>query len=1320
MGASHTTTGRTALRAATDLQTLVEAADGCGLAPLLDGPASLFLESVPWDAHAAAPVLHHLVDEGWASSLRDVLVASDFQKRWRRRARSAGTEWLLTECRAFFEAELAATGLDSGATDSLQLHPELDAAGVRQWAESHHVADRLALPVGVLLGRVSGRTEHHLARFPASGRILDLFAAPTAGPGARDSVWPPVPFSVKLAATDWLQEEAAAVKDVPDDPPADWAPEVSERIREWDARLAQSRARLAAATSAPAPVPLDDWAEVLGAADADILRWRPPPGTLPCTPGGVVEIRLSLDASDPIDAAGCACGGDARACRHSLWAVDSLRAALRAGQPGLVAGLDERLKAPRWSRELDLFGQVLDTGRAGVPDDAESAWLVTTDAPGALTTQPIWARAYRRREGTRTWPGRQVSDGGADGDALDQLRLLDGARNVSEELRRGVTYRVLECLVGHPRVYCCSESDPLPRRVRVVEGELGLWLGAGADSSTLHLALACNGQPVADPETLRPTLARWSADRTAWQAQNADEEVIYVARVSDAARRLLLLVLDRGPEYPRSALGTLVDRLPAFEDTVAVHIDDRIIGDAVASRPVLRCELNWRTTDTEALFLRLRVSPLPGARPRRPGLGPPRALGTLDNHPVHCFRDRAAELRLAREFVHAVGLDAPTQADARWEWTLPAPQPAFDMWLALEDWLVHHPDTEVAWDGKRPTVQTVDSPDALTVEVTPGSRRGWFRLDGALDLDATELALADLLDQARQGRRHVRLGPGQWGVLSEALQARLEELAAVARNGELPGFSGGVLDVLEELGVRIDADTRWSALRERVRAAMQETVEAPAGLRCQLRPYQKQGFEWLARLTAWGAGGVLADDMGLGKTIQALALLVHRAALGPALVVAPSSLVFNWRDEARRFAPGLQVRVYRGPDRTTQLDHLGAGVLLLTTYDILARDAAVLAQTRFASLVLDEAQAIKNPAAQRTKAVFSLVADARVALSGTPIENRLEELWSLLEAVCPGLLGPRAAFREDFILPIEGDRDEERQAALARIIRPFVLRRLKSEVATELPERVMVVQRITARADHAGFYGRERLRAVAETRQLLASEAEGAHFQVLAWLTRLRMLACHPALVDTSWSRGSAKLDHALEHIENVVGNGHAVLVFSQFTRHLDLVEAGLVVRELEVVRIDGRTTPAQREAAVRSFQAGEVRVFLLSLKAGGVGLNLTAADHVLLLDPWWNPAAEDQAADRAHRIGQHRPVTITRLVTAGTLEDDILALQADKRALVSATLSGTGVAGRLDGAELAALIQGSDALRADLDTEIPRFDTTEPEAGTEAGSEWE
>jgi len=1291
---------RARLRAAADAAGLLEAATECGLGPLLDGSSGWVCESIPYDAHPAAPILHQLVDEGRADQVRDLLSAPEFRRRWRRRARVRGEDWLLETLRGFFEAELAAQHAHAGPSPGV-LTPESDLDTVQSWAHRHRVDDLLRLPAALLLPRLGTNAARWMVREPLDTTLADLFAAPTAG-SAQPAGWArPVPFSIKLAATDLLLEEADLVAEV-DRPCAPPPPALASLIE----RIAAARAHIASHAHPRAPLDPSSPAlnDALASAD-ETMSLEAPPGALACRPGIAPHTQLSLDADDIAQSATCACGGDATRCRWTLRALDSLHGAVHTPSSPLHAALLHRATVPRWSRQLDELASLTSAATTPPASGATGAWHVAVDPQGRLSLTRVWARPYQRKEGWRTWPGEPPGDHPTDHDALDQLQLQADA---SPAMRTAVVARALEALVGHPRVLLSIDGGAA-RPVEVREATLGLALGPGDTPDTIALTPAIDGRPWPAEQVLRELVEQCAGDRTAWL-----DGALHVARLTEAARRILRLVLDRGARYPANALGTLVDRLPSFEQALPVNILDELLGPSVPPAPQWQLGLSWttRTHGPEQLRVRLRVCPLPTARPRRPGLGPTRALGRINDQPVHAYRDRGAERATALGLLQSLELPAPPSSrDARWEWHLPAPSPALDLVARLDaDHLTSDGTTvAVGWEGPQPGLVRSLGADQLHVQIQSSQRRGWFRLDGSLDVDTLELELSELLDQVRRGRRFVKVAPGHWAQLSEDLHARLQALASVSRasaeGAQLPGYSSDAVVQLGELGGKLTADAAWQRLRERVDDARSRAIATPTGLRATLRPYQHRGFRWLARLTAWGAGGVLADDMGLGKTVQALALLLHRADRGPALVVAPSSLAFNWRDEAARFAPSLTVHTYRGKGRVQLLDSLGPHTVLLTTYDIVTRDSERLSSHDFATLVLDEAHAIKNSTTRRARAIHSLSAQARIALTGTPIENRLDELRSLFEAVCPGLLGSAAEFREEFVSPIEGDGDEERREALSRLIRPFLLRRLKREVAPELPARTMVVHRVQARPDHAGHYARERDRAIAETRQLLAVDADspGSRMRILAWLTRLRMLACHPLLVDPGWPGGSAKLDHALELVQELTSTVHAVLVFSQFTRHLDLMEAALAKLGIESCRLDGQTPPSARAAAVARFQGGDAQVFLLSLKAGGVGLNLTAADHVVLLDPWWNPAAEDQAADRAHRIGQHRPVTVTRLVTAGTIEDDILALQDDKRALVAGILDGAHTAGALDPSELARLIRGSDSLRRDLrDDDVP------------------
>jgi len=436
------------------------------------------------------------------------------------------------------------------------------------------------------------------------------------------------------------------------------------------------------------------------------------------------------------------------------------------------------------------------------------------------------------------------------------------------------------------------------------------------------------------------------------------------------------------------------------------------------------------------------------------------------------------------------------------------------------------------------------------------------------------------------------------------------------------------------------------------------SADLPAGFQATLRPYQRHGVDWLCLLRDAAMGALLADDMGLGKTVQTIAALRGRC-----LVVAPRSVVHNWCDELARFRPDLRVAVFHGPGRT--LDPTAA--VTVTTYAVLRLDAELLSATPWDAVVLDEAQAIKNPDSQAARAAYALRGTFRVALSGTPVENRLEELWSLLHFTNPGLLGGRGEFVSRYGEATHGG-DADGLASLRARVAPFVLRRKKREVAPELPPRTEVVLRCALDEGERAVY--DAVRAASHREVVEALRGGGDAMKALELLLRLRQAACHSGLVPGQEAGRSSKVEALVEALETAAADGHRALVFSQWTGLLDRVEPHLRAAGIAFVRLDGATR--DRGAVVAAFQAETgPPVMLVSLKAGGTGLNLTAADHVFLLDPWWNPAVEDQAADRAHRIGQHRAVTIYRLVAEDTVEEGIVALQSRKRALAEAALSG-------------------------------------------------
>ncbi len=450
----------------------------------------------------------------------------------------------------------------------------------------------------------------------------------------------------------------------------------------------------------------------------------------------------------------------------------------------------------------------------------------------------------------------------------------------------------------------------------------------------------------------------------------------------------------------------------------------------------------------------------------------------------------------------------------------------------------------------------------------------------------------------------------------------------------------------------------------------------PDGLQAELRAYQKRGVDWLLFLRQAGLGGLLADDMGLGKTLQALC-----AVAGRTLVVAPTSVLHNWADEAQRFRPDLRVSIYHGPSRALDPE----ADLTITTYALLRIDADILKAVAWQTVVLDEAQNIKNPDSQAARAAFSLEAPFRLTLTGTPVENRLEELWSQLHFANPGLLGGRSDFQDRYARPIASG-DAEAAERLRERIKPFVLRRLKRDVAPELPPRTDIVLRCELDAGERELY--DSLRAAMLPDVVRKLREGGNVMAALEVLLRLRQACCHAGLVPGNEdATHSSKLALLLEELETAMADGHRSLVFSQWTSLLDRVEPLLRAADFPFTRLDGSTR--DRAGVIQSFQDEDgPPIMLVSLQAGGTGLNLTAADHVFLLDPWWNPAVEQQAADRAHRIGQDRPVVVYRLVAEQTVEERILELQDRKRELAEIAIGGAEVGGQLQREDLLALLE--------------------------------
>ncbi|MFW5858382.1 MAG: DEAD/DEAH box helicase [Planctomycetota bacterium] len=647
---------------------------------------------------------------------------------------------------------------------------------------------------------------------------------------------------------------------------------------------------------------------------------------------------------------------------------------------------------------------------------------------------------------------------------------------------------------------------------------------------------------------------------------------------------------------------------------------------------------------------------------------------------LKCERDRDQEFQRCNEFIKRGAL-----VQRRGAFGFVADGDAADRFLAqvipnLQGWDVRGKD---ALHRGRP-------PKEIEIHTRLGATKDNLELSILAEVEGRRVPVKDLLRNAARGQNVMVFKDGLRAQINDEWLSRyrtLVEFGGIEKSGtrvKVRRHAAALAVGLAESGgtMEMDEATRDLASLAKGSAEIPETP-LPDGLQATLREYQQGGYNWMVFLSERGLGGVLADDMGLGKTVQSLAYVLYRLEQNPGvcLVVAPRSVVDNWEEECRKFAPQLDVYIHLGLDRTKSLDDLPATGVLLTSYNILQRDIKLLQQIEYSSVILDEAHIIRNPEAKTTRAALKLNAHRRICLSGTPVQNCAEDLWPIFHFLMPGFLGRRKTLKETL---------QEDSAAIKRLrerVAPFVLRRLKEEVAKELPQKTEIRLHAQMNDDQERFYRElEEKERVGVMDLLGAKGLERSRVSILAAITRLRQAACHPALVGGD-KVSSAKMETFLDLVDELVSEGHRALVFSSFTKFLGLVRESLDERGYTYQYLDGRTR--DRGGRIKAFQNGDDPLFLISLKAGGVGLNLTAADYVIILDPWWNPAAEQQAADRAYRIGQDKPVMVYRIVSDNSIEERVLKLQDEKTRLIG-DLALEGLARALDAGDVETLFRAS------------------------------
>ncbi|OIP68673.1 MAG: helicase [Oscillatoriales cyanobacterium CG2_30_44_21] len=816
-------------------------------------------------------------------------------------------------------------------------------------------------------------------------------------------------------------------------------------------------------------------------------------------------------------------------------------------------------------------------------------------------------------------------------------------------------------LVGHPLVFW---EDSPTTRIDIVKGEPELLVKAGRGD---RLILEFSPQL---KEGQNFVVSKESPTR------------LKVVQINESHRRITEIIGKKNRlEIPVSAKERVLAAIHGISSIVTVHSD---IGGVVSDAEEVPSDSKPHVHILPAgdgLKVAVLARPFGNAGAYyRPGAGGAMVLTEIEGKRLQATRDLKEEKKLAKEVIAA----CPTlnnYEELENEWTIDDPEFCLELLIelqALGDRIV------LEWpEGEKMRISHRVGFDDFRMSIYQS--RDWFAAEGELDLGDDKVmnmqSLLALLDKTPS--RFIPMGDGQFLALTQQFRNRLDEFRRLSeKHGESNRFHPlaalALEDFVDEVG-DLRADKHWKAHIKKIKEMRNFEPQLPSTLQANLRDYQLEGFQWLSRLAYWGVGACLADDMGLGKTLQSLALILARAPQGPTMIVAPTSVCMNWISETAKFAPTMNVIVFGSGDRQKVLDNLQPLDMVICSYGLLQQEEVgeMLSKVQWQTVVLDEAQAIKNTATKRSQAAMNLQSGFKLITTGTPIENHLGELWNLFRFINPGLLGSLDNFNTNYANPIERSQDREARNQLKKLIQPFILRRTKNQVLQELPSRTEVMLQVELTKEELAFYEALRREAIAK---LSGSEANAGqkHLQVLAEIMKLRRACCNTKLVRSDIPLPSSKLQIFGEVVSELLDNKHKALVFSQFVDHLHIIRDYLDSVKISYQYLDGSTPAKERKKRVEAFQSGEGDVFLISLKAGGTGLNLTAADYVIHMDPWWNPAVEDQASDRAHRIGQKRPVTIYRLVAKGTIEEKIVDLHHHKRDLADSLLEGTDMSGKV------------------------------------------
>ena len=752
-------------------------------------------------------------------------------------------------------------------------------------------------------------------------------------------------------------------------------------------------------------------------------------------------------------------------------------------------------------------------------------------------------------------------------------------------------------------------------------------------------------------------------------------------------------VLKEHPLFPKAAKSRIRELMTGLNALMPVHTNvegTRSLTPiaSIASSSIIYAELDPIGNGLKARFC---VKPFgingPGFIP---GRGESDVFTEIAGQSLHTKRNLLLEENNYRQVISDCSMLA-SEINEECTAIFNSPEESLELLLCLKD----IPDLIVEWpENVKP--KKVIAADFSNFSFRVHKNNDWFTLEGELKVDEKHIIdLQKILKHYQKGSKFIQLEEEQYLAITEDFRKQIEDIQAFTKSDEqnfmFHSSSIQVMDdILSKCG-KLTFDRTWHEMLNHIKHASEKEFVIPQSFKAELRKYQDEGFKWLSKMSYLGFGACLADDMGLGKTVEALSVITYRSNYGPAFVLAPTSVCSNWYNECSRFAPELRPVLFAQSDRKETIKNLKAKDLVICSYGVLQREIEDLAKINWSTVVLDEAQAIKNMATNRSQAAMMLKGSFKMLMTGTPIENHLGELWNLFRFLNPGLLGTINDFNEKFAVPIQSFNDKSAQERLKKLVTPFILRRTKNQVLKDLPPRTEVILNVELSTKEAEVYESIRREAMENIKKSSNKEQKDAKpMIVLAEIMRLRRLCCNPSLVVPEMGIESSKLALLDNITEELLASGHKALIFSQFVDHLGIIRKFFDEKGYKYQYLDGTTPIKARAKAIKDFQDGLGDFFLISLKAGGQGINLTAADYVIHMDPWWNPAVEDQASDRAHRIGQTRPVTVYKLITSNTIEEKIVQLHAKKRDLADGLLEGTDISGRISTSELIALINSS------------------------------